>query len=126
MGVLYLVQERELKSRSPHRFYYLLPSLERCDTISGRSVAIGLAFLTLAILTGLLWSHTVHGRYWTADPKEWSAVIAWFLYVGLLAARRRAGWGGRQAAWLGIAGFLVVVFTFFWTTLTSGVVRAAR
>ena len=35
MGVLYLFQERELKSRSPRPFYYLIPSLERCDTISG-------------------------------------------------------------------------------------------
>jgi ABC-type transport system involved in cytochrome c biogenesis permease subunit len=125
MGALYLVQERELKSRSPRRFYYLLPSLERCDTISARSVAVGLGFLTVAIVTGLLWSHEVHGRYWTADPKEWSAVLAWLLYVVLLTARHRAGWGGRQAAWLSIAGFLVVVFTFFWTTLTAGVVRAA-
>jgi ABC-type transport system involved in cytochrome c biogenesis permease subunit len=126
MGVLYLVQEHELKSRSPHRFYYLLPSLERCDTISARSVAVGLGFLTLAIVTGLLWSHSVYGYYWTSDPKEWSAVIAWLIYVAILTARKRAGWGGRQAAWLGIAGFAVVAFTFLWTTLTSGVVRAAR
>jgi cytochrome c-type biogenesis protein CcsB len=125
MGVLYLVQERELKSRSPRRFYYLLPSLERCDTITGRSVAVGFAFLTLAILTGLLWSHAAYGRYWTSDPKAWSAVIAWLLYVLLLAARRRAGWGGRRAAWLGIAGFAVVVFTFLWTTLMSEVAGAA-
>ena len=33
MGVLYLFQERELRSRSPRRFYYLIPSLERSDTI---------------------------------------------------------------------------------------------
>ena len=125
MGVVYLVQERELKSRSPRRFYYLLPSLERCDTITGRSVAVGFAFLTLAILTGLLWSHAAYGRYWISDPKEWSAVTAWFIYVALLGARRRAGWGGRRAAWLGIAGFGVVLFTFVWVTVLSAVVRAA-
>jgi len=124
MGVLYLVQERELKSRSPRRLYYLLPSLERCDTISGRSVAVGFAFLTLAILTGLLWSHAAYGRYWTADPKEWSALIAWLLYVVLLVARFRAGWGGRRAAWLGITGFGVAFFTFVWVMMTSTVVRA--
>jgi len=39
LGVLYLFQERELKSRSPSRFYYLIPSLERCDTIGGRSAS---------------------------------------------------------------------------------------
>ena len=61
MGVLYLFQERELKSRSPRRFYYLIPSLERCDTIGGRSVIAGFGFLTLAIITGVLWNRSARG-----------------------------------------------------------------
>src|SRR5260221_4705076 len=81
MGVLYLIQERELKSRAPRTFYYVVPSLERCDTLSGRTVAVGFAFLTLAIATGLLWSHAARGRYFTGDAKEWSALIAWMIYV---------------------------------------------
>jgi cytochrome c-type biogenesis protein CcsB len=124
MGVLYLIQERELKSRSPRRFYYLVPSLERCDTISGRSVAVGLGFLTLAIITGFLWSHAAYGHYLTSDPKEWSAITAWVIYVVILSARHRAGWGGRRAAWLGIAGFGVVLFTLVWVTMMSTVVKA--
>jgi cytochrome c-type biogenesis protein CcsB len=114
MGVLYLIQERELKSRAPRRFYYLAPSLERCDTIAGSSVAVGFGFLTLAIITGLLWSHSARGRYWSWNAKEWSALTAWVIYVVLLLARRRSGWGGRQAALLGVAGFVVVLFTFLW------------
>jgi cytochrome c-type biogenesis protein CcsB len=112
MGLLYLVQENELKSRSPTAFYYMAPSLERCDTITGRSVAVGFAFLTLAIVTGLLWSHAARGRYWSWDAKELSSLVAWALYVILLLARYRNGWGGRQAALLGIVGFVVVVYTF--------------
>ena len=125
MGVLYLVQERELRSRSPQRFYYVIPSLERCDTIGGRSVIPGFGFLTLAILTGFHWNMSLNGRYWTGDPKEWAALAAWAIYVVLIAARFRAGWGGRRAAWLGIAGFLIVVFTFAWATLVPGVAVAA-
>ncbi|HEY7509844.1 MAG TPA: cytochrome c biogenesis protein CcsA [Vicinamibacteria bacterium] len=125
MGILYLVQERELKSRSPRAFYYLAPSLERCDTISGRSVAVGFGFLTLAIATGMLWSHSAHGRYWTGDAKEWAALAGWTLYVALLAARLRNGWGGRRAALLGIAGFAAVVFMFVWMTVFSAPVGAA-
>jgi cytochrome c-type biogenesis protein CcsB len=125
MGILYLFQERELKARTPQRFYYLLPSLERCDTISGRSVAVGFGFLTLAIVTGVLWNQSVRGRYWNGDAKEWSALIAWVLYVALLVARSRTGWGGRRAALLGIVGFCAVVFTFFWMTITSRGVAAA-
>ena len=119
MGILYLVQEHELKARSPRTFYYLVPSLERCDSISGRSVIVGFGFLTLAIATGFLWSESARGRYWTGDAKEWSALIAWALYVILIFARFRTGWGGRRAALVGIAGFAAVVFTFVWMTLFS-------
>jgi cytochrome c-type biogenesis protein CcsB len=124
MGVLYLVQEHELKARSPRTFYYLVPSLERCDTISGRSVVVGFGFLTLAIVTGVLWSHSARGRYWTWDAKEWSALIAWALYVVLILTRFQTGWGGRRAALVGIAGFAAVVFTFVWMTLFSTVAAA--
>ncbi len=117
MGGLYLIQERELKSRDPRAFYYLAPSLERCDTISGRSVAVGFVFLTLAILTGILWNEQARGRPFVGDPKEGSALIAWVIYVVLILARRRTGWGGRRAALLGIAGFASVVFTFVWMTV---------
>ncbi len=120
MGVLYLVQERQLKTRVPNAFYYLLPSLERADTIGGKSARVGFGLLTLAIITGILWNHTVRGRYWTGDAKEWSATVAWFIYVALIWARHRSGWGGRRAALLGIAGFVMVVFTFLWATLTAG------
>ena len=46
------------------------------------------------------------------------------IYVGLILARRRTGWGGRRAALLGIAGFAVVVFTFTWVALFPGVYAA--
>jgi cytochrome c-type biogenesis protein CcsB len=119
MGVLYLVQERELKARSTRTFYYLLPSLEQCDTVAGRSVAVGLGFLTLAMVTGVLWSHAVRGRYWSWDPKEWSALVAWALYAVVLGARSRSGWGGHKAALLGIAGFAAVAFIFIWINLLA-------
>lgn len=120
MGVFYLIQERELKARAPRAFYYLIPSLERCDSIGGRSVSLGFAFLTLAIVTGVLWSHAAKGVYWIWDAKGWAATIAWLIYVVLITARRRSGWGGRRAALLGIVGFAAVVFTFAWMTLLSG------
>jgi cytochrome c-type biogenesis protein CcsB len=126
MGVLYLFQERELRTHSPRRFYYMIPSLERSDTIGGRSVLGGFGFLTLAIVTGFLWNHSLQGRYWTGDPKEWAALVAWAIYVVILVARWRGGWGGRRAAWLAIAGFAVVVFTFAWATLVPAAEASVR
>jgi len=126
MGLLYLVQEQELKSRSPRAFYYRIPSLESCDTISGHSVMVGFGFLTLAIITGLLWSHYARGRYWSWDLKELTALLAWSIYVGLLVTRWRTGWGGRRAALMGIVGFAAVALLFVWTTVLSDVTGAAR
>jgi ABC-type uncharacterized transport system permease subunit len=125
MGVLYLFQEREILTRSPRRFYYLIPSLERSDTIGSRAVIGGFGFLTLAMATGFLWNHTLHGRYWTGDPKEWASLGAWVLYVVILVARWRGGWGGRRAAWLAIAGFAMIVFAFAWATLMPVLAVAA-
>ncbi|HJS57220.1 MAG TPA: cytochrome c biogenesis protein CcsA [Vicinamibacteria bacterium] len=124
MGVMYLIQERELRARAPRAFYYLAPSLERCDTLGGHSVEVGFVFLTLAILTGLMWNLS-RGAIWTGTPKEWSALAAWVIYVAMLVARRRSGWGGRRAALLGIAGFVIVVFTFFSLSLARGMGGAA-
>ena len=125
MGILYLVQERELKGRAPRTFYYVLPSLERCDTLGGRSAVVGFPLLTLAIVTGALWSYSAHGRFWSWDAKSVAAALAWCLYVALLVARHRSGWGGRRAAWMSIAGFVAVIFAFFWASAFSGSTMAA-
>jgi ABC-type uncharacterized transport system permease subunit len=126
MGILYLVQERQILSRSPKAFYYMLPSLERCDTLSARIVSVGFAFLTLAIVTGMLWNDNVRGQYWTGDPKQWSASLAWLIYLVLITARWRSGWGGRRGAYLGIAGFAAVAFAWGWQSLVSGVAVASQ
>jgi cytochrome c-type biogenesis protein CcsB len=120
MSLLYLIQERELKARSPRTFYYLVPSLERCDTISAASASIGFVFLTLAIITGMLWSHAARGHYWAWDAKGTSALVAWIIYVALIVTRYRTGWGGRRAAFAGIVGFAAVVVTFVSITLGTG------
>ena len=44
----------------------------------------------------------------------------------ILVARWRWGWGGLRAAWLQVAGFAVVVFTFSWATLVPAVSVASR
>ena len=97
-----------------------MPSLEGCDTISAASASIGFVFLTLAIITGMLWSHAARGYYWVWDAKGTSALVAWIIYVGLIVTRYRTGWGGRRAALAGIAGFAAVLVTFVSVSLHAG------
>ena len=103
-GVLYLVQERQLKRRHPGAFYHRLPSLDLLDRVNYRSLTIGFPLLTLGIITGAIWAENAWGSYWQWDPKETWSLITWFIYAALVHARLTVGWRGRKAAWLSIVG----------------------
>jgi cytochrome c-type biogenesis protein CcsB len=103
-AVLYLVQGNKKKGEGPAR-----PLLDR---MIYRAAVIGFIFLTVGILTGAVWAETAWGRYWSWDPKETASLITWFIYAALLHARLVQGWQGRPIAWLAVAGFAAVLFTY--------------
>ncbi|HSP05792.1 MAG TPA: cytochrome c biogenesis protein CcsA [Acidobacteriota bacterium] len=112
LAVVYLLQERQLKSRNPAFLFYRLPSLETCEDLASKSLRFGFFLLTLGILTGMVLSKTVHGRYWSWDYKEIWALITWVLYAVLVHGRMLAAWRGRKAAYLAIVLFALMLFTF--------------
>jgi len=112
IGLMYLIQERQLKKKKPGLLYRRLPSLDILDELNYKSIAIGFPLLTLAIVTGSVWSNSLRGEYWSWDPKEIWSLITWMIYAAYLHARLISGWRGRKAAYLAIIGFLLVIFTF--------------
>jgi cytochrome c-type biogenesis protein CcsB len=109
-SLLYLVQEHRLKTRrGPGTFR--LPSLETLDRVNYACLVWGLILLTLGIVTGIVWAHTAWGRFWSSDPKLVFSLVTWGIYVVLLQGRMTAGWRGRRAATLTIAGFAVIVIS---------------
>lgn len=119
-SLMYLFQERALKLKSFGAIFHRLPSLSTVNEIATFATAIGLTLLTVGIATGMLWSSTLNGRIWHNDPKEIFSVLTWLLYLGLIIYRSTAGWRGRRAAWLGVAGFALVLCTFFGARLMGG------
>jgi cytochrome c-type biogenesis protein CcsB len=108
---LYLVQERRLKVRRGRGMLRHLPSLETLDRLNYRCLVWGLILLTLGIMSGIVWAHTAWGRFWSSDPKLVFSLVTWGIYVVLLQGRMTAGWRGRWAAQLTIAGFAVIVLS---------------
>src|SRR6185503_19154433 len=119
-SVMYLLQERALKLKTFGAIYHRLPSLSTVNEIATSSTAIGLTLLTVGIATGMVWASSRDGRLWHNDPKEIFAALTWLLYVLLILHRSTSGWRGRRAAWLGVAGFALVLLTFFATRLMGG------
>jgi len=116
-GVMYLIQENQLKSKKRGAITKRLPSLKVLDDLNYQALKFGFPLLTLGIITGAVWAEYAWGRYWAWDPKETWSLITWFLYAALLHQRLTVGWRGRKAAIMAIAGFLAVLFTFLGVNL---------
>lgn len=119
-GVMYLLQEHQLKSKKMGAITQRLPSLMVLDDLNYQSLKFGFPVLTLGIISGAIWAEYAWGRYWGWDPKETWSLITWFVYATLLHARMMRGWRGRRIAWLSILGFGAVLFTYFGVNLLPG------
>jgi len=126
-GIMYLLQDRELKSKRFGYFFSRFPSLDALDQLNSHCLTIGFVFLTLGIVTGSIWARQAWGTYWQWDPKETWSLITWFLYLVQLHQRFTVGWRGKRAAVMAIIGFAAIVFTLWGVTyLLGGVHSYAR
>ena len=89
-----------------------LPTSATLDKVAYRVVAFAFPLYTVAIICGAIWAEAAWGRYWGWDPKETWAFIVWVVYACYLHARATAGWKGRTAAWINLAGFGAITFNF--------------
>jgi cytochrome c-type biogenesis protein CcsB len=111
-GVLYLIQEKELKHKNFRFLYFRLPSLNVCDELMRRSLFVGFVSMSLTIVTGAFRAQQVWGRFWSWDPKETAAFVTWAIYLILVNYRLSSKWRGRRAAYISIIGFASTLFTF--------------
>ena len=123
-GLMYLLQERELKSKRFGFFYNRLPSLESLDQLNSHCLTTGFVFLTLGIITGSAWARQAWGTYWQWDPKETWSLITWFLYAAQIHQRLTYGWRGKRAAVMAVIGFCAVLFTLWGVTFLLGGVHS--
>ena len=119
-GAMYLLQERQLKTKQFGAAFRWMPALNTCDELSYRSLTIGFALLTLGMLTGMMWGNQHDGRFWHNDPKEVLALVTWLVYLAMIHYRVTAGWRGRRVAWMAIGGFVAVLITFIGARAMGG------
>lgn len=111
-GLLYLLQERELKGKHIGRIFRRLPPLSVMDEINLKCITYGFPLLTLGIITGAIGAQKVWGTYWSWDPKQVWSFIIWLLYAALLHTRFVTGWRGQRIAIASIGIFFLLLFTF--------------
>ncbi len=120
LGVMYLIQEHYLKTRRLKGLFFIMPALDTLDELNYKFLQYGFTLLTLAIISGSMWSQYTVGSYWDWKPRQiWSA-ITWFLYAALLHGRLTSGWRGRKAAIFSGIAFIVLLGSFIVINLVMG------
>jgi heme exporter protein C len=66
---------------------YLNTGKEEYDLAAVECVNTGIMFFALGLVTGMIWAKYTWGEYWSGDPKQNSAAIAFLLYCAYLVLR---------------------------------------
>ena len=99
---------------------YLRSRNPRYDIIAAKAAKVGVLFITFTLLTGMVWAKPAWGTYWNWDPRETTALIMWFVYLGYFALREAMPAGeprARTSAVLGIFGYASGIFTLLSTRI---------
>jgi ABC-type uncharacterized transport system permease subunit len=105
LAALYLWQERRLKRRETTILRLRAPGLARLDELAARTIAFALPALTFGIAVGIVRLRDRGGNF---DALMAVTLVTWLVYAAYLALRYGAGVRGRRAAYLVIAGFVLV------------------
>ncbi len=110
-GVMYVLQERALRRGAVAGLSRRLPPLGTLDRFSFHALVVGFPFLTLGIVLGTVSAARLYGPGWLWQPTPVVAAATWAIYAMTVSLRAGAGWGGRRAAYLALAGFAGMVVT---------------
>jgi HemX protein len=117
LSLIYLVQDRVLRSRRLGAAFWRFPALDVLDRMARSSVYVGLVALTLGAAMGFVWERRLSGGYSFGDPK----VIVTFAILGVYAAylllAHNATWRGARAALLCAMNFVIVMFSYTFVNL---------
>jgi ABC-type uncharacterized transport system permease subunit len=100
-GVMFLVQERQLKSHHPTRLFFNLPPLHNLSRGLVLLLTVGLGLLTVGIATAYLMEKS------PGILKLATSWTIWLLYLGILAFQWARGWPHRRLAEVSALAFLL-------------------
>ena len=119
-AVLMTLLEKQL-----HRGAFLrdgAPPLLTLEAMLFKSIGIGFALLTLAVISGVFFSEELFGKALQFSHKTVFAILSWLVFGGLLLGRHFRGWRGRTALVWTITGFTLLLLAYLGTQFVLEVV----
>lgn len=103
------LQDRALKRKVQGRLWEWIPSLNVCNVVSYRALAIGFSIYTFGIISGIVWSYRTNAELMDLRVKQVGAVVAWVLFAVLLQSYLNGSWRTRRTIVVSACAFVAVV-----------------
>ncbi len=107
--------DRRLRSRQPLGILRILTPIESLESGCFHSIFAGFALLTLALVSGAFFIENLFAQHLV--HKVVLAIVAWVVFGVLLLGRWRFGWRGRKALRWTLAGYVLLVLSYFGSKL---------
>jgi HemX protein len=112
-GVMYLVQERQLKTHQLHTIFYHLPPLDTLYAAITRLLWSGFALYTIGLISGFFVGHPL------PRVQVVCAFAVWILYAVILEGRHLRRLAPKRVAVLCILGFSAALTLLWGITFTA-------
>lgn len=113
-GIMYLVQERQLKTHHIRSIFYNLPPIHDLATANRRLIFVGFTLFTVGLFAGIL-NGPAH------IPLLWFVSLGvWMLYAGILTAIHWHRISPKRVAILSVSAFSLMLITLWSIQLAPG------
>src|SRR5437870_5018733 len=92
-SLLYLLQERALKSKNSTGMFARLPALQVIDDIGYRSLMLGFPFMTLGLVLGSVVAVSTYGAADSLDPSFLRSILTWVARPRMVYIPPASPWG---------------------------------
>ena len=90
---------------------HLITRKEKWDSLAYAAAELGVVFITLLLVTGIVWNKPTWGRWWTWDARLTTTLILWFIYVGYLMLRAYGPKGSQDARYGAVVALIGAIDT---------------
>jgi len=111
-SLIFLGEQRVLRSHRFSNVVWRLPPLELLERMSRSSVLVGLVSIGMGTVLGFVWVDRLHEQVHYYDPKYVITLVVLVLYAIYFQLAKTAAWRGARASKLCIFNFAVVVMSF--------------
>jgi len=112
LSLIFLGEERLLRSHKLGNMVWRLPPLELLERMSQSSVLVGLVAIAIGTVLGFVTMDKLEGQHSYFDAKYVTTLLLLVLYAGYFFLARTAAWRGARASKLCIFNFVIVVLSF--------------